>query len=140
MYLRFVLIVLLAMQACSKENDIQEKSAAQLLTQQEWILSGYGYDHNTNGVIDVSEESIEDCEKDNTCRFETDGTGKQFDNTLTCGNGLAEQPFTWKLINNESELDFSFGIARILRLDEDKLIITDNSGGQAIKFITVFRH
>jgi hypothetical protein len=125
--------------SCSKEDVKQtEKTAIQLLTQKEWVLSGYGYDRNDNGIIDASEESIQACEEDNTFSFHVDGSGMSSDNRLTCGTGIAEQAFAWKLINQNKELDLVIMTVRILRLTENELIISN--GTKSPKFITVFRH
>ncbi|HKZ67167.1 MAG TPA: hypothetical protein VJ111_12450 [Chitinophagaceae bacterium] len=98
------------------------ESATELLTQKSWTLLSYGYDHNANGLIDASEESIRDCEKDNRYSFAIDGNGLFEDNSLSCGNGIAEMPFTWRLIKDET-LDFLYAVAKISRLDEVQLII-----------------
>lgn len=84
-----------------------------------------------------------DCEKDNRYSFAIDGNGLFEDNSLSCGNGIAEMPFTWRLINDETTLDFLFAIAKISRLDSEQLIIyndTRNVGGQSARYIQIFRH
>ena len=118
MILRFALPVLLAV-TLSCKKDTEEKSVTQLLTQKTWTLASYGYDHNANGIIDAAEESIRDCDKDNSYTFNTDGTGVIEDNTSTCGNGISEMPFTWQFTNNETTIDFLTGIVSILRLNDD---------------------
>lgn len=144
MSVRLMILAILALNtACKKENTAIQKSAVELLTQKEWILSGYGFDDNKNGVIDNAEESIRDCEKDNTSLFRTNGTGGQFDNTLSCGNGISEQSFTWKFIKGEKALDFTTGIADILKLDENELIIyhdLTDVNGQFARFMVLYTH
>lgn len=141
MILRFVLLILLAVSLSCKKKDV-EKSTTQLLTQKTWILVSYGYDHNANGVIDAAEETIRDCDKDNSYTFSTDGTGVVEDNTLICGNGISEMPFTWKFINNETKIDFLTGIVTVLRLNDDQLVISDtiSSGIQSPRYIETFKH
>jgi len=142
MFLKFILSAILAVTLSCKKNDAL-KPATELLTQKSWTLVSYGYDHNANGLIDASEESIQDCEKDNRYSFAIEGNGLFEDNSLSCGNGIAEMPFTWRLINDETTLDFLFGIAKISRLDSEQLIIyndTGDTGGQSIRYIQIFRH
>ena len=141
MILKLVLPVLFTI-TLSCKKDIDKKSATQLLTQKTWTLVSYGYDHNANGIIDAAEESIRDCDKDNSYTFDTDGTGIVDDNTLSCGNGISEMPFTWKLANNETTIDFLTGIAAILQLNEEQLIISNSvsSGAQSPRYIETFKH
>lgn len=141
MILRFVLLILLAVSLSCKKKDV-EKSTTQLLTQKTWTLVSYGYDHNANGIIDAAEETIRDCDKDNSYTFSTDGTGVFDDNTLTCGNGISEMPFTWKLINNETTIDFLTGMVTILRLNDEQLIISHHvsAGLESPRYIETFKH
>lgn len=96
MFLKFILSAILAVTLSCKKNDVL-KPATELLTQKSWTLASYGYDHNANGLIDASEESIRDCEKDNKYSFTIDRNGLYEDNNLSCGNGISEMPFTWRL-------------------------------------------
>ena len=141
MILRFVLAILLAISLSCKKEDV-EKSATQLLTQNTWTLVSYGYDHNVNGVIDIAEETIRDCDKDNSYIFNPDGTGVVDDNILSCGNGISEMPFSWKFINDETTIDFLTGIVTILRLNDEQLIISHNisSGAPSPRYIETFKH
>jgi hypothetical protein len=111
MYTRLFLMGIVAIiLSFKKENDslTENKSAAELLTQNPWMLASSGYDENRNGIIDPSEESIEDCQKDNHWYFYPDGTGLFDDNILSCANGINRQPFTWAFINNETGIDFFY--------------------------------
>ena len=141
MFLNFILTAILAVTfSCKKDTDT--KSATQLLTQKTWILVSYGYDHNANGMIDAAEESIRDCDKDNNYTFNTDGTGIVEDNALICGSGFSEMPFTWRLTNNETNIDFLTGIVTILRLREEQLIISyhKSTGALSPRYIETFKH
>jgi len=109
MYKLFILFgVVVFCVGCEKKITPTAKPATQLLTQKEWILASNGYDENKNENIDLSEENIKDCEKDNSYVFKQDGSGNIFDNDLNCGNGLSDHTFNWQLVNNETELDFVF--------------------------------
>jgi hypothetical protein len=138
MFIEFILPVIFAVTLNCNKNDVSG-SATELLTQKSWTPVSYGYDHNANGLIDASEESIGDCEKDNRYSFAIDGNGLFEDNSLSCGNGIAEMPFTWRLINDETTLDFLFGMAKISRLDSEQLIIY-NDTGESTRYIQIFKH
>ena len=143
MYKLFILFgVVVFWGGCEKEIIPNTKSTTQLLTQKEWILASYGYDENKNGNIDPSEENIKDCEKDNSYIFKQDGSGNIFDNDFNCGNGISDHTFNWQLVNNETGLDFVFGIANILLLTEDEFIIYQdtNNGNDILRFIMRYRH
>lgn len=143
MITKFILaVVFLTFLSCTKKSD-EPGSTTLLLTQKTWILASIGTDHNHNGIIDGHEESIRDCEKDNRYTFYTDGNGLMEDGILECGNGITEMPFTWKLVVNNTAIDFTISVAKILRLTEDELVIYHElSQGNAtpLRFMTAFRH
>ncbi|MGZ8552297.1 MAG: hypothetical protein ACXWV8_02755 [Chitinophagaceae bacterium] len=142
----FFLLCIVAMTlSCKKENSNSPEPATATiwLTQKPWSLASYGYDHNANGLIDASEESIRECERDNRYSFIIGGNGLYEDNILSCGNGISEMPFTWRLINNETTLDFLSAVVQISRLNEVQLIIyhdTMDASGQSLRYIQIFTH
>lgn len=146
MFTRIFLTGLLAiLLSFKKENDIpgERNSADELLTQKSWILASHGLDDNGNDKIDPSEESIEDCQKDNITHFYPDGTGVFDDNTLSCGNGIDKQPFTWAFTDRETRIDFLNDSARILRLNDHELILYKElvfSNNDTVKFILTYTH
>ena len=118
-------------------------SPVELLTRLPWILSSYGVDENENGMIDTIEESIADCEKYNLYHFYKNGTGVFWENQLNCATGITDLAFTWKLVNNNSSLDFHFVLAGIQRLTVDELIICHDEpigNNRSMRYILVFRH
>jgi hypothetical protein len=124
------------------QQQIVKSKPANLLTQQPWVLCGYGYDINYNGKIDEQEESITECEKDNVCIFYANGSGMLSDNKVSCGNGIAEQPFAWKFTDNETTLDIGFEKMRVLRLNENELVVyrhVNRANKVPLKLITVFK-
>jgi hypothetical protein len=135
----YLIVLVFLVTSCSKEETEVVKSRSLLLTEKPWKLAGYGLDENGNKRIDLDEETIEECQKDNTSQFRVDGSGSHYDNAITCGNGITEQPFTWKFIEKETALDFLYTTARIERLTESELIISYDSG-PAARFLTVFHH
>lgn len=141
----FLLVIVTLTLSCKKENSNSHDpvTASILLTKKTWALASYGYDHNANGLIDASEESIRDCEKDNRYSFNIGGNGLYEDNFLSCGTGISEMSFTWRLINNETRLDFLSAVVQIARLNEEQLIIyhdTMDANGQSLRYIQIFRH
>lgn len=121
---------------------VSNTSSIALLTQNEWVLEGYGYDINDNGRIDASEENSSDCERDNTCVFFVNGSGVFSDNDLSCGNGISEHAFTWRLNRNETMLDMGFQTISILRLTENELVMykkVNRRNMPPLKHLTVFK-
>ncbi|HET6994060.1 MAG TPA: hypothetical protein VFI06_03710 [Chitinophagaceae bacterium] len=108
--------------SCKKEkiNSPREKSFAELLTQKEWILAGYGFDDNGNGKLDAAENLIQDCEKDNSYRFNAPDIGTTRDNALSCG-GPGETQFSWQLLNNNTQLEIESNPFSILLLNENSM-------------------
>jgi hypothetical protein len=141
LYLYLQLTIIFVMTTSCKERESLAKSATELLTQDEWILAGHGYDENRNGLLDPSEESTGLCEKDNSYVFRKNGTATLFDNAVPC-SGVPEQTVPWKLVNNNLALDLHFYVASILRLNERELVICEDlagNNGQPLRFMTVLR-
>jgi hypothetical protein len=128
-----------------KDNEelmIQPKSAAQLLTQKTWKMVSHGIDHNKNNAIDGDEDLVMECEKDNRYTFKMDGSALFQDNINICGDGITELPFTWKLINNNTALDFDHGISQIQKLNENELVIYHESmfNGEVLRFYLILKN
>ena len=138
----FLLIVsvIITLFGCKKDNNQNlSPDVASLLTNKPWKLLSYGHDNNKNGTIDNNEEEIRDCDKDNTYIFDKNGSGVVMENEKICdGNEQAGQ-FTWSLINNDTELDFFYGKARIAKLSKDSLIIT-NPDADPVKLQLIYGH
>jgi len=109
------------------------------LTQKPWRLLSYGFDHNKNGLVDIDEESIRDCQKDNSYTFNKDGSGVVAENAMICDTNVPINQFAWSLTNNDTVLDFYYGKAYIIKLDTDNLDITSSSTDD-IKLLLIFRH
>ena len=126
---------------CKAETTIL--SPVELLTRRPWMLSGYGFDENKNGRIDADEESIEPCEKDNLYFFYKNGSGMFMENGLSCATGITELPFAWKLVSNNSALDFQYAVIKILLLSFDSLIIYHDKtidNNRTLRYILIFTH
>jgi hypothetical protein len=138
----FALLFVSALVAgCDKNDDVDDggKSPELLLTQKVWIFSSAGFDDNNNGVIDAQEETIRDCDRDNTFLFKTNGTGIFNENALTCG-GPAEGNFTWKFGADHTQFDIGGNRASILALTESELVYSPQIEWHTAPFIITYRH
>ena len=115
------------------------KTPTENLTQKPWRLLSYGFDHNKNGFVDIDEESIRDCQKDDRYTFNKDGSGVVAENAIICNVNDPLNQFAWALTNNDTVLDFYYGKAYIIKLDADNLDITSSSTDD-IKLLLIFRH
>jgi len=123
--------------SCKKDNNEKSASSADILTEGPWKLLSYGFDLNKNGLIDPNEESISDCETDNTYKFNKDGSGVFYENSRICDGNAPVSQFTWTLKNNDTVLDFIFGTANILKISTNSLYITDSNSDQ-VKLLLVY--
>lgn len=139
-------IVCLLLNACKKEKDHPEpekkKTFVELLTQQKWILAGYGFDDNNNKRIDDTENMIQDCQRDNSYEFFGDSTGVVKENEKVCDAGAPVTNFTWSLATGSKELILSFNPATIEHLDEVSLVLKHHIPGlnDSARFTTVYKH
>ena len=99
----------------------------ELLTEKIWRLISYGRDANNNGLVDPSEEAIRTCEKDNSYVFAPGGSGLVEENSDVCPGGNVSSSFHWSFVNNSTGLDFSGGVAAIIKLTETSMILSDQS-------------
>jgi len=115
------------------------KTPAENLTQKPWRLLSYGFDRNKNGLVDIDEESIRNCEKDNSYTFNKDGSGVVAENAIICDANDPVNQFAWTLTNNDTVLDFYYGKANIIKLDADNLYIASSSTDD-IKLLLIYGH
>jgi len=134
-------LTVIAIFSCKKDRKQtqDEAGASEMLTAKPWKLLSYGNDDNKDGVVNNNEELIRDCEKDNTAIFNIEGSGMVMENVKICEGHEGTSPFKWSLTNNNTMLDFQYGIAAIVKLSKDSLIITDTGSG-AIKLIVKYSH
>src|SRR5258706_14067985 len=137
----FYVAAIITVFSCKKDRYQQPDSpgTAQLLTAKPWKLLSYGYDNNNNGRIDSEEEEIRDCEKDNVSVFNVGGWGVVNENATICDGYEKESRFTWSLTNNDSVIDFNYGIAFIDTISKDQLIITQTIS-EPVKLIIIYGH
>ena len=138
-----LLCVLLIISSAHCRKDTNQgpelTDVSSLLTAKGWKLLSHGFDHNKDGIINSNEEALLDCEKDNISTFNKNGTGTVMENELVCNGNKDSSQFNWSLINNDTMLDFNFGIAVITKLTTDTLIITDNNSDD-VKMMVIYGH
>ena len=140
----FLLFIFLAI-ACKKEKvpapipTPSPKSIQELLTQKEWLLVSVGADINSNGVIDTNEEAIINCQKDNTIKFNIDGTGFSSDKGLRC-DVLSEAAFNWVFATDNKTLILDGPKVITLNLDENEFRYTPDINGVVGEYIITYRH
>jgi hypothetical protein len=106
--------------ACKKDDD-KGKQPVSLLTQKAWIPVFVGFDYNNDGVLneDYTENSLAECQLDDTYVFKANGTFMIHANTNGCGTDGG--PYDWKLAANGIDFEFSGEQARIVTLSETTL-------------------
>lgn len=126
---------------CKKEKDQKTELPVtiRLLTEKPWKLLSYGYDSNKDGLITRDEETIRDCEKDNISVFNVNGTGIVYENGIVCDRDEKSSQFNWSLTNNDTVLDFIYGMAFIAKLSGERLVIS-NSNSDLVKLIVIYGH
>lgn len=137
----FLLVIFFSLLSCRKSNqqNYTALSKGELLTQKPWRLVSYGRDFNNNGLIDPAEEAIKDCEKDNNYTFAPNGSGVVDEKTEICPGKNAQNSFQWNFFNGETELDFISGIAVIIKLTEDSMVLGEKTSSQG-KLILTYEH
>lgn len=148
--LSLLLIIIFAgvtLAGCKKYNDshypdykaLDLADTIQLLTASPWKLISYGYDYNSDGAIDTSEENIDDCKKTNVYVFNKNGTGTVAKDKTLCGNDTGTGVFSWVFTDNKKILDFIYGTAAVVKIDKNKMVLTDTNG-EPVKLITIYGH
>ena len=129
--------------SCKKETDVPKDNTA-LLTEKSWKFETYGLDENNNGVIEVAENYMLECEADDVYTFYANGGGVFKGGTIPCSMG--ETPiinFNWRFENNGTELAIFAAPEKINQLDKNILEVyymDVNSQNQPVKFIRRFMH
>lgn len=133
------LIVIVAISSCGKDNSNEHllANATEILTARPWKLISYGYDSNNNELVDIDEDAIRDCDKDNIYTFNTDRSAVITENERICSGSEPTNQFKWLLTNNDTEIDFYFGKAFIVKLAMDILILS-NSDSDPVKLLLIY--
>jgi hypothetical protein len=138
MRLLFIALIL-ATVACKKNKTTtgEENSTTELLTKKAWILHSVGFDDNNNKLIDISENQILDCQKDNSYQFLLSGKGTIAENAVSC-NPSSNNNFDWTLVG-DTVLNIGFQPTVILTLNETEMLLQPDIPGLAVKFLMYYR-
>ncbi|HEV3251499.1 MAG TPA: hypothetical protein VGZ71_11135 [Puia sp.] len=126
---------------CNKKSSSQSKMG--LLTKAAWRYEKAGFDSNQQGVMDVLDPRITDCQKDDLTIFYPDGTGSFDAGSLPCKpSDPSSLPFFWSFQNNAKTIYFQEQNFTIKTLTDKKLEIysTQDFGGIKTNYIIVFKH
>lgn len=133
-------LVSVLMSSCSKNEDSPAKTKTELLTANVWKIASVGVDLDKNGTVDLP-YSLEACEKDNTLKFNTGGSGVSDEGPTKCDAADPQtEAFIWAFKTNETILNITIpnsllsGDTTIKTLDENTLevyIDVDDPGSSA---------
>lgn len=129
-----ILFALTMIIGCKKENLHNDLTKKELLILNEWVLVAHGFDDNNNGILDASENLIQECQTDNSYIFHVDGTGLSLDNELSCDTPGTIN-FNWKLSENDTKIEIDFETLSIFHLDKSKLILVPQMPGLSVNYI-----
>lgn len=124
-----ICLLSLGLSSCSKSggNDSpSQKTRTELLTARLWKISSVGLDNNGDNKPDL-DLPLENCEKDDTFEFKTDGTGINYAGTKCESDDPDTQNFTWSLKNEDKVLQIAIpgsllsGEATILQLNDNTM-------------------
>ncbi|MBC6493199.1 hypothetical protein BC349_19260 [Flavihumibacter stibioxidans] len=136
--------------ACSKNDDSPAKTKTELLTASLWKIASVGVDLDKNGTVDLP-YSLETCEKDNTFKFNTNGTGISDEGPTKCdASDPQTEDFTWAFKSGETILYIAIpnslisGDTVIKTLDNTKLEVyldfTDPQSGANVRLHFTLTH
>ena len=115
-----------------------------MLIENDWKFEFYGLDENNNGLIDESENAMQECEADDILIFNVGGSGLLNRGITICSQGeTTTSNFSWNFYNNETELAIFASPEKISILNENTLEVyymDQNLQGQSVKYIRRFRH
>ena len=124
-----LLIAIAFLAGCSKDDNTPQvpdkKTAEELITGKPWLIIAAGFDDNENGMVDENENVLSACYADNAYTFTVGGSGSISDGADVC-TPPANADFTWKLINNDTELQLNTERYVILQLDDNNFKLMTN--------------
>ena len=91
-----------------------------LLTKGSWQSIAHGFDDDNSGTIESYENLLTDCQKDNTTKFNTNGTGTVNENQVVCGTDPVSN-FAWKFVNDDKAIEIMDITMNIQKLTETEL-------------------
>ena len=137
------LFTIILFASCSKGDNPVSRNTI-LLIENDWKFEFYGLDENNNGLIDESENAMQECEADDILIFNVGGSGLLNRGITICSQGeTTTSNFSWNFYNNETELAIFASPEKISILNENTLEVyymDQNLQGQSVKYIRRFRH
>ena len=142
--LLYLLPALFLVVGCDDDDDDDMPAGSaktQTLTQTSWKFDNAGLDANKDGTIDTDISSqINACVKDNTVKFEPNGTGTSDEGPTQCATSPGQTvPFTWAFASNETVLTISGnavagigGQFKILALTDTRLSLSRDTTVQGV--------
>lgn len=122
--------------ACGKDDEGTAGGNMQVITSSSWKYDTAGIDADGNGEIDspLPGGLIQNCDRDNTIKFNSDGTGVVDEGASKCNaNNPQTSNFTWSFNNAQNEINFSdtvfnglTGAVQIRALTNTSLVLSKN--------------
>lgn len=117
--------------SCKKDDD---ESVKDLLTKGTWISTDYRSDDNNDGELTADESDFEDCEKDDTTTFSSNGSYSYTDGTDICDPDFPnEGAGNWVLASDDKTLTITedgFGLAfEIVSISSTELVLRNETFG-----------
>jgi len=114
--------------SCSKEDDNDEKDTpktkTELLTVSKWKMTAFTVNPAVDGQTDLY-ASMEDCEKDDTFKFNTNGTYTSYEENNICEDSEPQESGTWSFNSTKTELLMDNDlIFTIVSLTDSKCVIS----------------
>jgi hypothetical protein len=133
------LMLIVSIVGCKKQKTerVKENNNFKLLTKKAWILNAIGFDGNSNGIVDVGENQIKDCESDNSYLFHVSGVGSFSDNAKACDT-TGDNNFSWNLVG-DSVLFISHQKMFVLKLTDTEMILQPDLPWLTNKFLLSYR-
>lgn len=141
-----LLLATASLTACKKDKDddkAKENTRTELLTEKAWVYVDQGRDDNNDGILSKEESDFEECQTDDSFKYNTDGTLTDRDNTNRCRIDAETKTFQWVFQNNDTEIVLSSGkLLKIKTLNETTLECTSEwmDGSSTTKIIAIFKH
>ena len=127
-------VALFVIFACGKDDDGTQMSNMQVISSASWKFDTAGIDADNNGQIDspLPPGLIQNCDRDNTIKFNNDGGGIVDEGATKCDpNAPQTANFTWAFNNAQNEINFSdtvfnglTGAVKIRELTNSSLVLS----------------
>jgi hypothetical protein len=106
------LVAIVFIMACKKDKDGSSVSNTDLISSAAWKFDNAKIDLNNDGTgdLDVPDNLLAACIKDNLISFSKDKSGKINEGAAKCApTDPTDRPFTWEFINSEKTIKITNG-------------------------------